>query len=655
MTQDIEALRVDAPHVEEALRRFEQRTSEAIVSLTRPPERWGWEFVQPEDRRLSPERDHPPMRSTLPSKLLIVLSLCILWVAASIAIYALIPTATSWKNQHPSNTSQLNPFASAILIALIVTAIGNIVAIQRIFGDRAVSNPAKGRAWYARGAIPVVLGIGLALLGAFAAGPMALVLIITELRRYNAGKVYKAAVRAWTRRITDFEQAEQERFTTAKRFFPLNLSSQTDTTLVFGGTPDAWEALILTLGSSLLGSGQGLLILNLTNSQPGRLLAGLTVLGGLDTEIAMFADRSGTLWDFENVPWMALVDLVTSTRHTSINDARQREENQQRDRQLLRQVVEPLGPSSVSLARLRAALLVVMEDAREGPGTLLTTEEFDALSGLFGERRLERGLVVERASGIEETLVDLVDLEKRANDSSHHDIRLDNVRGAAIRVLDVDRNLSALERALQGDALFGLAQWRMRRRQIRADAIIVAGADRLSADSIEEFRSIAKDCNARPIFMFEHLRDDAPRLLGMGSPATIFLRLPNHREASEAADFIGTAERWKETERTTNSSWSKTTTVTSMNTPMGLQSGTQDADQHGGGRANADSLVREHIVNPEELQGLPDTLLLVVEPEPGPPTVIDARQDLPNLPKRRAVRAGEFNPFMVFSPYTMVG
>ena len=70
----------------------------------------------------------------------------------------------------------------------------------------------------------------------------------------------------------------------------------------------------------------------------------------------------------------------------------------------------------------------------------------------------------------------------------------------------------------------------------------------------------------------------------------------------------------------------------------GSQEQDSNADQRGGGTSKQDSLVREHIVNVEELQGLPDTLMLIVEPQAG---------DLQHLPKgNKTVRGADFNPTM---------
>jgi hypothetical protein len=67
---------------------------------------------------------------------------------------------------------------------------------------------------------------------------------------------------------------------------------------------------------------------------------------------------------------------------------------------------------------------------------------------------------------------------------------------------------------------------------------IIAGADEVTREHLE---TLADACERRDVpltLLFQHLRDDATALIG-GASATAFMRLGNHREADQAASFIG--------------------------------------------------------------------------------------------------------------------
>ena len=114
-------------------------------------------------------------------------------------------------------------------------------------------------------------------------------------------------------------------------------------------------------------------------------------------------------------------------------------------------MVDRLDEKNVSLGRLKAALHVLMEEGGDAPDDALTPDEFDDIGQMFSSRRLERGSIIERASSIEETLFDLVDLEQRARRSNQAECtQLAAVRGGLVRVcLTSKADISTLERAVQ--------------------------------------------------------------------------------------------------------------------------------------------------------------------------------------------------------------
>lgn len=173
-------------------------------------------------------------------------------------------------------------------------------------------------------------------------------------------------------------------------------------------------------------------------------------------------------------------------------------------------------------------------------------------------------------------------------------------------------------------------------------AIIVAGADQVTGHHLERLTDACDHAGVPVTLLFRHLRDDAVGLIGGGSAA--FMRLGNHREADQAASFIGrhhtfalssfTATRGGEQSVThgTTQTWGSTETRgfgTSHGRDDGLFSGTSSrsrdysrnwsygteesrTDGTSWSDAQATQRVYEYQVEPAVLQNLPDNALLLV-------------------------------------------
>jgi hypothetical protein len=620
-----------AAWAQEAQRAFGEGFPMAATTLARPPERWGWEYRDPPERQAHPDAERPPQRTEpLPSSDggLGISALCIL---AGVAYIAGVAAGSG-----------------VAVIVLIASAIANVNVMKRLLDKRNRHS----------GMLSTGLPILLAITGVGSLG-LGLALLMREQHRKDADRSFQASYEQWRQAIIAHNAAEELRWTTAKRHFPLRPQQQMGTTLAFGGAPRAWEALLVTLGSSLVADAQSLFVANLTGSQPARVLAGAADLAGLRVEHSVFPAQSKDLWDAEGSTWTELLDVVTQVSHSSTSTPREREEERQRDRQLLRRITEPLAAGGASMPRLQKALRVVMEEAREGPGDVLSTAEFDALSGLFGERRLASGSLITRASDIEEVVSELCELQLRA---SGHELSEDAAgpQGeGGLTLIDVDPRTPELDRLFQGDVLFALVRHAIGRGRLNAGALVVVGADHISADAIEGLHRDAQEADVQLMLLFEHLRDDAPRLLGMGGRCTVFMRLANHREASEATDFIGTDEVWKISQKSQTMTWTTGTSYGSTTSagqsessgPMGQTTSSTTSgttEEHSQSESNSEgeteTLQREHSVNPEELRVMPETVLLMIEPSPA---------DLKGFREgHRLIRAAEFHPLLAIDPLT---
>ena len=128
------------------------------------------------------------------------------------------------------------------------------------------------------------------------------------------------------------------------------------------------------------------------------------------------------------------------------------------------------------------------------------------------------------------------------------------------------------------------------------------------------------------LLFFEHLRDDAIELIGGGGAAAAFFALGNHKEAKEASDFIGASYKWVESQHTKSagesltSNWGETTGQSSswMQPPTQTQ-GRSYGETFGTNKeySTGEQRVREAVMEPEVIMGLPVTGMICVEVLPG--------------------------------------
>jgi hypothetical protein len=175
---------------------------------------------------------------------------------------------------------------------------------------------------------------------------------------------------------------------------------------------------------------------------------------------------------------------------------------------------------------------------------------------------------------------------------------------------------------------------------VDADFLVLLGADRISRNSLELLGTYSEREQLPVLLFFEHLRDDAVQVIGGGGAAAVFFTLANHHEAKEAADFIGSQYKWVESQRTRAYSESLTRsrgTEESENVSESHTSGiTGDSGMrhttHTSGKSVGETLseaiarsqeyssseqrVREAVIEPEVLMGLPVTGMICVEVQP---------------------------------------
>ena len=212
--------------------------------------------------------------------------------------------------------------------------------------------------------------------------------------------------------------------------------------------------------------------------------------------------------------------------------------------------------------------------------------------------------------------------------------------GASLRVMSIDKRADELDGEILSDLFFQLLLHSMRNGAVPADFLILLGADRISRNSLETLSTYAEREQIPTLLFFEHLRDDAVQVIGGGGAAAVFFTLANHREAQEAANFIGSQYKWVESQRTRAYSESVTRsrgTEKSENVSESYTRGVSGLDRmfhstesHGTTvgetlteaiarseeYSSSEQRVREAVIEPEVLMGLPVTGLICVEVQP---------------------------------------
>lgn len=301
---------------------------------------------------------------------------------------------------------------------------------------------------------------------------------------------------------------------------------------------------------------------------------------------------------------------------------------------MIREVADALNPDGVvSIHRLRAALLSVQGAQLRGSTDSITPEESDRLMMLYNDVQRQHGGVLERVTRIERALRDFEVLDTNLTPSAAMAPEAaggTGTRAGSLRVIGIDKTADDLDNDRLVDLLFQLLLRQVRTGGFDADVLVILGADRIRRSSLESLVTFAQQSSLRVLLFFEHLRDDAIQLVGGGGAAAAFFALGNHKEAREASDFIGAGYKWVESQHTRSEGesltqthgqeWSRGTSRT-RGFPTGTSIGVTQTE--GGSYSQAfgqtkeysvgEQRVREAVVEPEELQGLPVTEMIYVE------------------------------------------
>jgi hypothetical protein len=366
-------------------------------------------------------------------------------------------------------------------------------------------------------------------------------------RAARVGDDHEQALAAWQEREAAWQRAELSRLGEADEWGSAIPPADTRRVDVFGGSLRGWQALLTTLGTSLLAA-QPLLLVDLTGDLVGGELTDTAVAAGVPAATWLLPSQLAASGLLAGLSSAQFAEAFAEAVYAGEPGARA---DRAVDTRVLEQLHGALG-GDVTLPRLAAAARAALGH-EDGPG-LLTAGERAAVTGeLFPadhRRQVEPNLVRIEAF--------LAGLARRADPAA---------APAAARPRPAYLTCLAVEpgaRSARGEVLAALAvQWltvQVTGSDEPAPAVIVAGADEISRPHLERLASACERRGVPLTLLLRHLRDSGLSLLGGG--ATAFMRLGHHVEADHAASYIGREHSFVLSELTANLGGSQTSTVT---------------------------------------------------------------------------------------------
>ncbi|SHN46349.1 hypothetical protein [Cryptosporangium aurantiacum] len=454
----------------------------------------------------------------------------------------------------------------------------------------------------------------------------------------------------WSRRKAEFDAAEQQRSEQLPEWSPAIPPPHTRRIDVVGGTLWGWEGLLTVFGSSTLASGGRLTVLDLTGEGVCRELAELAAEAGFSTDVQLFPADLPTADVLAGLDQRQFVDVLVEAVHGGDDAGGTDRYGRAADDRVLGAVCAVLAPSGLTVARVLAALRALLGEPAGGDDGLSDAERRSIATELFSpDYRREIG---PRLRQLESLLHPLAPLGTVAQPRPVAQL-------ACVAMLSTGSTA-------RDEVLGDLIVQRLTRGAAEADqsgggsprTIVVVGADEIARRHLERLSDVCERRGVRLVYLFRHLRGTSLQVLGAGAVGV--MRLGNHQEATEAAEFIGRQQRFVLTQLThqlggaethsTGESETRTRAsagMPSMRRPWQALSGmvgsssrswrTTAGHAEGTNWNNAEMYQRasEFAVEPRTLQGLPDyAMLLVTAGQHGPAiTAVECNPDIVSLPR----------------------
>ncbi|WP_250000130.1 hypothetical protein [Actinoplanes sp. M2I2] len=385
---------------------------------------------------------------------------------------------------------------------------------------------------------------------------------------------------------------------------------------IVGGTSYGWEAVLTVFGGSLLASRGRMVLADFTGEAlSGELMQLALGTGRTVREVVLPAD----LASFDLVAGLEPGELVDGLVEAMYGDAPgggNRAERSQ-DALLLNRIAAVLAPD-LTMARLLAALRTL-----SGQGGLLPADLESRLLAMRPEearvRRIEAFLHPLEAMGSDPATTPPADLT----------------------CLVTEGGAGRAQHELLKDLLVQWLGHQVRRDAAPIGSLVLLGADEIDHRAVERLSTLCERRGIRLVLFFSHLRAESLQTIGGGEVA--LMRLGNHQEAAQAADFVGRGHKFVLSELTRTLGGDETHTLADTTGESETKGGSKGerASRHGLRRyttsnwsktrnwsqtestakgtnwseAASAQRVYEYVLEPRVLQDLPEYAMILVKNE----------------------------------------
>jgi hypothetical protein len=449
-------------------------------------------------------------------------------------------------------------------------------------------------------------------------------------RRRQMVAEHDAAIGAWNREAEQYSEHERRRVDELPAWGAVRPTTPSRRIDIYGGTIEGWQAFTTTLGSSLLGSGQSLSVLDLSEADAAALLFRASRDAGVPTMVNVLPQAAEHLDLFAGLNYTAVKDLLVEALHSDQPQADRGDMSI--DDRILNSICEVLAPT-LTIERINSALAVLLrqEPGSAGKPEVLTEAEWSSISELFNDEF--RSVIVANLVRLEAQLSPLRDLGRHARATP-------SVDGVRCEGVAIARTGGALFNQLLVDVLIQRTIHQLRGTAGNSPQVVmIIAADLLKARHIEKLDELASMQGIRVVYLFRHLRGDVLDVVGGGGAIAGVMRPGSPQEAEQAAALIGRTYEFVLTQRsrslgsTWTSNWGESESYGGMPTKSINWGGSKARSQEEG---TTEGRVHEYKVEPEELRLLPPTVLFLVESTPAG--------------HRRGLRIADCNPSLATYP-----
>lgn len=457
----------------------------------------------------------------------------------------------------------------------------------------------------------------------------------------------------------EHEARQVELLSTTPTWFGVPIPAGTIRTEIFGWDKIGWEALLATMGGSLLATGSRLLVLDFSERLVSTLLAHASATAGRQVTQAFLPEQAGELDVFAGLGDDEVVDVLVQAWHGGAVDDRTARVDMNRDRYVLERIRDCLG-RPITLDRLAAGAEFVMQQAVDRHrSSVLTDEEQSALVDSFGAAVRTGMQFTDRLMPLTSYLKSLGLLGSGGvrfplGDAGAHDLAVIALSPTG-RILDKAALMELLVQATQRHFATGGSNGGQ-----RPTHVVILGCDLLHNTAIDRLHRFAEHAGVALMLFHSRFDESTAAQAGSGNSTQLFMQLGNRGDAERAADHIGLHRYFVLSSATVNEG--KTVTEThgeslthSHGTSLGMMAvnigqvpmlipnvtqttGRADTTNWGTsegtttGRSATATRVLERFVEPEAIQTLPRYAFLWKE-----------RGDLPLV-------SGDCNPQLALTP-----